>query len=172
MKDRRPILAAGLVPEGTRMPSSIKRSLSRASNACFVFLVGNLGANAWGAKVLSVRGRTSGTIRSVPVNPLERDGVTYLVAPRGETQWVRNLRVAGEGNLKRGRAQESFQVVRELPPDERPPILQAYLDRWYWQVGKIMDVPKSPSSEDLARIAATHPVFEISITNQVPADKG
>ena len=52
------------------------------------------GLSLWGSRVLEVRGRTTGAWRSNPVNLLTHDGVDYLVAPRGRTQWVRNLRVA------------------------------------------------------------------------------
>lgn len=62
------------------------------------------GISLLGSRVLSVRGRKSGEVRSVPVNLLPFAGERYLVAPRGQTQWVRNLRVAGEGRLRVGRA--------------------------------------------------------------------
>ena len=52
------------------------------------------GISVWGSRQLRVRGRTSGEWKSVPVNLLTSEGERYLVAPRGETQWVRNLRVA------------------------------------------------------------------------------
>ena len=68
-----------------------------------------LGVSVWGSRTLAVRGRTSGEWRTVPVNLLEHDGVRYLVAPRGETQWVRNLRVAGSGELRLGSRRESFR---------------------------------------------------------------
>lgn len=58
-----------------------------------------IGLSLWGARVLRVRGRSSGALRSTPVNVLTLDGERYLVAPRGHTDWVRNLRaaVAGDG---------------------------------------------------------------------------
>ncbi len=56
-----------------------------------------LGVSLAGSRVLLVRGRKSGEIRSTPVNLLKVGGQRYLVAPRGQTQWVRNLRAAGEG---------------------------------------------------------------------------
>ena len=61
------------------------------------------GISVMGSRVLYVRGRTSGEWRSTPVNLLTLDGDRFLVAPRGQTQWVRNLRVAGGGELRVGR---------------------------------------------------------------------
>jgi hypothetical protein len=55
------------------------------------------GLSVAGSRVLAVRGRTSGEWRTVPVNPMTVDGERYLVAPRGHTQWVRNMRAAGGG---------------------------------------------------------------------------
>jgi len=102
---------------------------------------------------LAVRGRRSGVWRTVPVNVLELDGATYLVAPRGETEWVRNLRAAGGGELRRGGRSEPFTAV-ELTDAEKPPILRAYLDRWAGQVKPYMTEPTNP---------ADHPVFRIEL---------
>jgi deazaflavin-dependent oxidoreductase (nitroreductase family) len=121
-----------------------------------------LGLSAWGSRVLEVRGRKTGEPRRVPLNPLTLDGTRYLVAPRGDTHWVRNLRAAGEGHLLLGRTRERFSAV-ELPDAEKEPILRAYLRRWKWEVGQFFDGvdADSPSSE-LERIAPDHPVFRIS----------
>src|SRR5689334_2888955 len=66
------------------------------------------GVSVWGSRELRVRGRSTGEWRTTPVNLLEVDGTTYLVAPRGVTQWVRNLRAAGSGELRLGRRTEQF----------------------------------------------------------------
>jgi deazaflavin-dependent oxidoreductase (nitroreductase family) len=120
-----------------------------------------LGVSVWGSRVLEVRGRTSGEPRRVPVNLLTLDGRRYLVAPRGETQWVRNLRAAGEGQLLLGRRREPFTAI-ELRDAEKEPLLRAYLRRWKWEVGQFFDGvgPDSPAAE-LERIAPEHPVFRI-----------
>lgn len=121
-----------------------------------------LGLPLAGSRVLEVRGRRSGEWRRTPVNPLDHDGGRYLVAPRGETQWVRNMRASGGGRLvSRGRIEE-FEAS-ELPVEARPPILRAYLRRWKWEVGAFFDGvgPDSPE-EELRRIAPDHPVFRIS----------
>ena len=91
------------------------------------------GLSVKGSRVLEVPGRTSGEIRSTVVNLLTVDGARFLVAPRGETQWVRNLRAAGgEGVLRLGRRAEPFHAV-ELTDDVKTPILRAYLRAWAWE---------------------------------------
>jgi deazaflavin-dependent oxidoreductase (nitroreductase family) len=117
------------------------------------------GLSVWGSRVLEVRGRTTGTPRRTPVNLLELDGQSYLVAPRGETQWVRNLRASGEGRLLLGRRAESFTAV-EIADAEKLPILRAYLKRWKAEMGVFFEgVGPDSSDEELARIAPKHPVF-------------
>ena len=120
-----------------------------------------LGMSFAGSRILIVRGRSSGVPREVPVNPLTVDGHRYLVAPRGNTQWVRNLRAAGEGDLLLGRRREHFRAT-ELADEEKEATLRAYLRRWKWEVGQFFDGvgPESPGAE-FARIAADHPVFQI-----------
>src|SRR4051794_24699869 len=93
-----------------------------------------LGVSVAGSRVLEVPGRKSGEPRRTPVNPLTIDGDRYLVAPRGNTQWVRNLRASGSGRLMVGRRGEAFTAT-EVPDAEKPPILRAYLKRWKWEVG-------------------------------------
>jgi deazaflavin-dependent oxidoreductase (nitroreductase family) len=120
-----------------------------------------LGISVAGSRVLEVRGRRSGEPRRTPVNLLTVEGGRYLVAPRGETQWVRNLRAAGEGHLLLGGIRLRFTAV-EVPEDEREPVLRAYLRRWTWEVGKFFDGVKADSpGEELRRIAPDHPVFRV-----------
>src|SRR5437867_7466839 len=85
-----------------------------------------LGVSVLGSRQLRVRGRKTGEWRSVPVNLLTVDGVQYLVAPRGHTQWVRNLRVAGEGELRVGRRVQPFRAA-EVGDADKVEILRAYL---------------------------------------------
>ncbi|WP_158886647.1 nitroreductase family deazaflavin-dependent oxidoreductase [Amycolatopsis anabasis] len=121
-----------------------------------------VGVSLWGSRVLSVRGRKSGQWRSVPVNLLTFDGERYLVAPRGETQWVRNLRAAGDGLLRVGRRGEEFTAA-ELADDAKPAILRAYLKRWKWEVGVFFDgVDAGATDADLRRIAPRYPIFRIA----------
>jgi deazaflavin-dependent oxidoreductase (nitroreductase family) len=78
---------------------------------------------------LAVRGRKSGRWHTSAVFVLERQGTRYLVAPRGETQWVRNLRVVGEGELRRRGRVERFRA-REVPDEDKPPLVNAYIERY------------------------------------------
>jgi deazaflavin-dependent oxidoreductase (nitroreductase family) len=128
-----------------------------------VALATRAGLSVWGSRVLQVRGRTSGEWRETPVNLLTFDGRRYLVAPRGVTQWVRNLRVAREGNLRLGRRTEHFHAV-ELADDEKIEIVRAYLKRWKAEVGVFFGGVSSNSSDDeIRRIAPNHPVFVIEV---------
>jgi deazaflavin-dependent oxidoreductase (nitroreductase family) len=120
-----------------------------------------LGIGVGGSNVLEVRGRKSGEPRRTPVNPLSFQGNRYLVAPRGHTQWVRNLRASGEGRLIAGRRTESFTAV-ELPDEEKPALLRAYLERWKWEVGQFFGgVGPDAGDDELVRIAPDHPVFRL-----------
>jgi len=126
-----------------------------------VALLTRAGISVWGSRELRVRGRTSGEWRTTPVNLLAYEGVRYLVAPRGVTQWVRNLRVAGEGELRVGRRTERFRAT-EVPDEQKPPILRAYLKRWKAEVGVFFGGVGGDSSEDeLRRISPDHPVFRV-----------
>jgi len=120
-----------------------------------------VGVSVWGSRILRVRGRKSGEWRSSPVNLLTYEGKRYLVAPRGNTQWVRNIRVSNEGLLVLGSRAEKFRPV-EIPDGEKLPILRDYLRRWKFEVGMFFDGvgPDSPESE-LRRIAPDHPVFRV-----------
>ena len=126
-----------------------------------VALFTRLGISVWGSRVLEVPGRKTGEPRRTPVNLLTYEGDRYLVAPRGHTQWVRNLRVSGGGRLLLGRRSEEFSAT-ELPEDERPPVLRAYLKRWKAEVGAFFGgVGPDSSDEELRRIAPDHPVFRL-----------
>ena len=121
-----------------------------------------MGLSIWGSRILGVRGRTSGEMRTTPVNLLTVDGVRYLVAPRGVTQWVRNIRVAGEAELRLGRKVEPIRVT-ELTEAEKPAILRAYLRRWKFEVGVFFDgVNADAPAARLLEIAPGYPVFRIT----------
>ncbi len=121
-----------------------------------------LGVSVYGSRVLYVKGRTSGEWRSTPVNPLRlADGSRYLVAPRGNTQWVRNMRAAGGGELRIGRKVEAFTAT-EIADDAKPAILRAYLKRWKFEVGVFFDgVDAKAPEEKLREIAPGYPIFRI-----------
>jgi deazaflavin-dependent oxidoreductase (nitroreductase family) len=120
-----------------------------------------LGLPIAGSRVLEVQGRKSGEWRKTPVNPLEFDGGRYLVAPRGHTEWVKNIRVSGRGRLA-GRGKVEEFAVTEVADDDKPPLLRAYLKKWKWEVGQFFDgVGPDSSDEELRRIAPKHPAFRI-----------
>jgi deazaflavin-dependent oxidoreductase (nitroreductase family) len=121
-----------------------------------------LGVSVWGSRVLEVRGRTSGEPRRTPVNLLTVDGEQYLVAPRGETQWVRNLRASGgKGVLLLGRRREPFEAT-ELGDDEKPRLLRAYLKRWKAEIGVFFKgVTPDSTDDELRSIAPGYPVFQL-----------
>lgn len=122
----------------------------------------NLGISLMGSRVLSVRGRKSGQWRSTPVNLLTVDGQRYLVAPRGHTQWVKNLRATGDGTLRIGRKVEAFRAD-ELADADKPDIIRVYLKKWAWEVGAFFgkDVRADSPVETLLHVAPGVPVFKI-----------
>jgi len=144
-----------------------KRVITAAEGSMRVFnrvvaRLTKLGISLMGSRVLSVRGRKSGDWRSTPVNLMTLDGRRYLVAPRGHTQWVKNLRANTEGRLQLGRKVETFRA-EEIPDAEKTPVLRYYLNKWSWEVGTFFegDVTKNSPDEVLHHIAPGVPVFEI-----------
>ncbi|GAA5061506.1 nitroreductase family deazaflavin-dependent oxidoreductase [Streptomyces similanensis] len=123
------------------------------------------GLSLAGSAELSVRGRKSGRLQRVPVNPHTHGGAQYLVSARGHSQWVRNMRAAGGGELRVGRKVREFTAV-ELPDAEKLPILRTYLERWGWQVNEYFQgVTAASSDEEITAAAADHPVFRITVGN-------
>jgi deazaflavin-dependent oxidoreductase (nitroreductase family) len=131
-----------------------------------VKLLTHFGVSFLGSRELAVRGRKTGVWRTTPVNLLAHGGDRYLVAPRGHTQWVANLRAAGDGELRLGRRVKPFEAT-ELTDDDKPEILRAYLRRWKVEVGAFFGGvgPDSPE-EELRRIAPDHPVFRLRAPSQ------
>jgi deazaflavin-dependent oxidoreductase (nitroreductase family) len=114
-----------------------------------------------GSRVLEVRGRKTGEPRRTPVNLLKHEDARYLVAPRGQTQWVKNVRVDPQARLIAGRRSESISLL-EVPEGERVSILRAYLEKWKWEVGQFFGgVGPDSSDEELAEISSDHPVFRV-----------
>jgi hypothetical protein len=123
-----------------------------------------LGISLYGSRVLAVKGRKTGVWRTIPVNLLEYRGERYLVAPRGVTQWVRNVRAGSDAELRLGARRERVRLV-EIPDDEplKTELLRTYLRRWAWEVGAFFEgVDANASAEELRRIAPNHPVFRVA----------
>ncbi len=139
--------------QATRMDALFNSAVNRLSR---------WGITMAGSRLLAVRGRSTGEWRTTTVNPLVMpDGTRYLVAPRGHTQWVRNMRVAGGGELRLGRKVEPF-VATEVADADKVPVLRQYLVKWGWEVGQFFEgITKDATDEQLAEIAPGFPVFEI-----------
>jgi deazaflavin-dependent oxidoreductase (nitroreductase family) len=121
-----------------------------------------LGISVWGSRVLEVPGRTSGEPRRTPVNLLTVEDRHYLVSPRGEGQWIKNVR-ANDGHLDLlvGKRRTHWTAT-ELHGDDKVDILRAYLKRWKAEVGVFFDgVGPDSSDDEMRRIAPKHPVFSI-----------
>ncbi len=142
-----------------RKPGMLVRKLMNP----FVVIMMQVGVSVWGSRILEVPGRTSGIPRRTPVNLLEVDGHRYLVSPRGEGQWVKNVRANGGGlALLLGRRREELSA-HELADSEKSPVLRAYLRRWKKEVGMFFDGVTADSDEaDVQRIVSSHPVFALS----------
>lgn len=137
-------------------PTGLDPIMNRIAN-----WIPRLGLSVAGSRLLAVRGRKSGEWRTTMVNLLTVDGGRYLVAPRGHTQWVRNLRVAGTGELRLGRKSETFTAT-EVPDADKLPLLRAYLDRWGWEVGRFFEgITKNSTDDELIAIAPGFPVFAL-----------
>ena len=111
--------------------------------------------------MLEVKGRRSGQPRSVPVNIVEYEGVQYLVSPRGESEWVRNLRAAGGQAVFRHGGRSSVQL-EELPASERAPIIQKYLRENAMATKQHFGIDPKEDIAEFERIALVHPVFRIT----------
>lgn len=118
---------------------------------------------------LEVPGRRSGVIRRTSLVRVELGTDGYLVALAGESEWVRNVRAAG-GRVVIGRRQRRAAALVELPPQDRPPVLRAYLFRAGRRPGSaqvaveaqyFFGVSADPSVEELRAVADRYPVFRI-----------
>lgn len=107
------------------------------------------------APALTVRGRTSGRRYTMPVLPLDYEGKQYLVAPRGNTHWARNLRAVGEGELRAGGRKVQFTAT-EIPVAQRGPLVGAYVHKYGPKYGGFV-------AKEFAALPdpADHPVFLI-----------
>lgn len=135
---------------------------ARAANAAIRWLA-ETGVSIAGTRALRIRGRKTGKPRSVVVNLLSVDGVDYLVSPRGNTQWARNVRAAGVVEMG-PRWHPKRALVREVDDAAKPAILRRYLARWYWQVKGFVPAWLTPDSGDqqLRAAAPSIPVFALT----------
>ena len=112
-------------------------------------------------RLLTVRGRRTGELRTTPVVPVVDGDRQWLVSPFGEVEWVRNARIAGRVDLRRGDDRTTY-ALRELSADDAVPVLREYLsmpsERF---VRRDFDVTATSSDAEIAREAPRHPVFEL-----------
>jgi deazaflavin-dependent oxidoreductase (nitroreductase family) len=135
--------------------------MAKVANAVIRRLA-EVGISIAGTRALRVRGRKTGRLRGVVINVLTVDDRDYLVSPRGTTQWVRNVRAAGEvemGPRWRGRGARAVEVDDAAKPE----LLRRYLDRWFFEVkGHIAGLTPDSSDEQLRAAAPTIPVFALA----------
>jgi deazaflavin-dependent oxidoreductase (nitroreductase family) len=157
------------MPETTQTharPSTIEHIFGRILTA-FVWI----GVIRGPFYILEVIGRKSGKSISLPVDLLDFEGRRYLVCARGNSNWVRNARAAGQVVLARAMRRRRY-AVRELPPPMRPPILKAYLDRFANQVQRFFPVQKGSPVDSFNPLAVRYPVFELQPLDETPHDAG
>ena len=135
---------------------------ARAANAAIRWLA-EMGISIAGTRALRGRGRKSGKLRGVVINLLTVDGVRYLVSPRGDTQWARNVRAAGVVEVGPRWRRERL-LVTELDDAAKPDVLKRYLARWYWQVkGYVAGLTPESSDDELRTAAPSIPVFVLAV---------
>jgi len=147
---------------GVRMSNAIVTALLRAGVK--LRAPGGFGVMT----LLTVRGRKSGEPRTTPVDLFERNGRSFLVSTHRQesSNWVRNLRTAGEGVLSRGRSRRPITVV-ELPPETAGTVLKEVLGPRLasplrgFVLRRTFSVPPDAPLADFIADARSHPVFEI-----------
>jgi deazaflavin-dependent oxidoreductase (nitroreductase family) len=134
---------------------------ARAANTVIRWLA-EMGISIAGTRALRVRGRKTGKERGVVINLLTVDGVEYVVSPRGNTQWARNVRAAGVVEMGPRWRRERTRVT-EVDDAAKPEVLRRYLARWYWQVkGYVAGLTPESSDEQLRAAAPSIPVFVLA----------
>ncbi|AKU19243.1 nitroreductase family deazaflavin-dependent oxidoreductase [Luteipulveratus mongoliensis] len=134
----------------------------------FVGRLARAGISVTGARELETIGRKSGQPRTTPVNLMKVDGQPYLVAPRGQTDWVRNVRKNPEVKLRLGRRVETYTAV-EVHGDAAVPVMRYYLKKWFWEVGAFFPegVRAKSTDAEIAGIIPAHPVFKLQPSSPV-----
>jgi deazaflavin-dependent oxidoreductase (nitroreductase family) len=119
-----------------------------------------LGPNA----LITIRGRKSGEPRTTPVALVEIDGHRWIIGTFGETNWVRNLRAAGEATVSVGKRREQVRAA-ELIGEERVSffrdVLTPYVKRL--RIGTLLLAVLGARDivDDPAAAAEKRPVFEL-----------
>jgi hypothetical protein len=134
--------------------------VARIGNSLIRWLA-EAGISVAGTQVLRVRGRKTGVTRAVVINLMAVDGVEYLVSPRGNTQWARNARAAGQVDLG-PRWRSRTVTLSEVADEAKPPLLKHYLDRWFWEVKThVGGLTPESAPEQMREVAPSIPVFAL-----------
>ncbi len=134
--------------------------ITRIVNGVLGFLA-SMGVTPSDTVTLEVKGRRSGRVRSNVVTSVEQEGQRYLVSPRGETEWVRNVRAAGGEATIRHRGRQKVRL-QEMPSGETATIIQAYLKKTKMATKQHFGIDPEAPMEEFDKIAARHPVFKIT----------
>lgn len=138
-----------------RRPMKLTRVMNR-----FVSWLASLGFTSSDTVTLEAKGRRSGRVRSNPVTWVDHEGERYLVSPRGESEWVRNVRAAGGEAVIRHRGRQAVRL-EEVPAEKRAPIIQAYLSKTARATQQHFGVDPKAEPAAFDAIAAKHPVFRV-----------
>lgn len=113
--------------------------------------------------VLTVPGRVSGRPRATPVSPLTVDGHRYVVAGLPGSDWARNARAAGRGELSRGRRRTPVALHEVTDPQRRRAVVRAFPTEVPHGVDFFVrtGVVAGPDPEQFAAAADRVAVFEI-----------
>ncbi|MEV6263493.1 nitroreductase family deazaflavin-dependent oxidoreductase [Streptomyces sp. NPDC051784] len=148
----------------TQQPYYLRANASAQRMNMVIGWLARRGISLLGSAEMSVRGRKSGRMQRIPVNPHRHEGAQYLVSARGHSQWVRNMRVAGGGELRVGRKVRTFTAVEIADDDQKARILRAYLKRWGWEVNQYFQgVTVKSTDAELLAACPDHPVFRITV---------
>ena len=135
--------------------------VAKAANTLVRWLA-EAGISIAGTRALRVRGRKTGQAHKVVINVLTVGDVEYLVSPRGNTQWARNVRAAGAVEMGPGWRRRKLRAT-EVDDAAKPELLRRYLDRWYWEVkGHIAGLTPDSSDEQVKAAAPSIPVFALT----------
>ncbi len=143
-----------------RRPMKLTQVMNR-----FLSWLASLGLTSSDTVTLEVKGRRSGRVRSNPVTWVEHDGQRYLVSPRGESEWVRNVRAAGGEAAIRHRGRKRVRL-EEIAAGERAPIIKAYLGKTATATRQHFGIDPKAELSEFEAIAARHPVFRITAAKE------
>jgi len=136
-----------------------RKSLWRRGLNAVVRPLARLGLAGSRTHVLTVPGRTTGTLWSTPVSIVQLGDERWLVAPYGVRNWVKNARAAGWVELRRGRKRERLEV-EELGAEAALPVLREYYRR-FRVTRPLFDVGLDSPREAWLAEAPRHPVFRL-----------